>query len=95
MSDQGISEEVDTFEEAFDKARKILLLIGLGLNVWLIWVYLKDTPEYQAQRVRVGKWFEKKFVAPKKDRERLRKEENRTVFEALQIVKEETPDGVD
>ena len=86
MSEPVIVTEDDTFDEAFDKARKALLLLGLALNAWLIWVYLKDTPEYQAQQRKVRAWWDKTVMGPHRERARVRRLERQTVFDAWQIV---------
>jgi hypothetical protein len=89
--DEQVTQPDDTFDDAYDKARKALLLVGLALNAWLIWDYLKDTPEFQAQRRRFLAWWDRSVMAPHRERLRIRTLERRTVFEAWRIVEEGSP----
>jgi hypothetical protein len=56
------------------------------LCIYVMWGYVKDRPEVESARVKAAAWWTKVTTEGK----RMRKAENETVFEAIQVV---TTDG--
>lgn len=85
MEDQDQEER----EDAYEKARKVLLIVGLALQFYVLWDYLKDQPEYELQKRKILHWWDKKVAAPRRRAKKLRKMETETVFEAIMALDEE------
>ncbi len=66
--------------------RVTLVLAALALNVWVMWDYLRERPEWVVARGRLTQWWAKVVITPQAAAARIRKMERETVFEALQIV---------
>ena len=80
---------VETETEERDPTETIriaLMVVGMALNLWLMWDYMKDRPEMLIARRRVETWWEHNISGPEARLRALRKAEAETVFEALTIV---------
>jgi hypothetical protein len=81
-----VTEEERTVYDVAEAVRIGLILVALALNVWLMWDYVRDQPEWSIAKRRLGQWWHKVVVTP----ENVRKMERQAVFQAMQIVDGET-----
>ena len=79
---------MDTQEEAdpTEAIRIAIMVVGLALNLWIMWDYMKDRPEVMVTRSRVRAWWDKNVSGPERRARWLRKAEGETVYEAITIV---------
>ena len=81
-------ERTDPGWDVIEGIRVALILVGLAINVYLMWDYVKDRPEVEVTRKRVQGWWERAVAAPLNAESKLRRMENQAVYEAIQVVEE-------
>ena len=81
-------ERTDPGWDVIEGIRVALILVGLAINVYLMWDYVKDRPEVEMTRRRVQGWWERAVAAPLNAESKLRRMENQAVYEAIQVVEE-------
>ncbi len=82
-------ESVETEETDPTEALRIaIMVVGLVLNAWIMWDYLKERPEVLVMKHRAARWWERNVTSPEKRARALRLAEGETVFEAIGIVTE-------
>ena len=89
VSIRAVEVEVETEEEYRDPTEKIriaIMVVGLAFNLWLMWDFVKDRPEFTVTRRRVQMFWERNVSGPEARVKAMRRAQNETVFEAMQIV---------
>ena len=72
-------------EEEYDVTGAIRVGLDIALtlaSLYVLWVYMKDQPEVAATTERLAAWWTKVTTEGR----RVKKMENETVFEAIQVV---------
>lgn len=59
------------------------------LCIYVMWGYVKERPEIQSAQARLGAWWTKTTTESR----RMKKMENQTVFEAIQVVEQGVTDA--
>jgi hypothetical protein len=86
--------EPDTEQSDPTEAIRIfIIMVGLAINVIMVWDYMKERPEVMVLRSRFEKWWENSVTNRERKARALRLAEGETVFEAITIV--EGTDGRD
>ena len=80
------SAEVEEERDPTEALRIAIMAIGLVLNAWIMWDYLKERPEILVLRRRVEMWWARNVTSPEKRARALRKAEAETVWEAMGVV---------
>ena len=85
---RGVETEVPEDEERdpTEAIRVVIMIIGVALNVVIVWDYLKDRPDVMIARQRLKNLWTKHVTNPEKRARDLRRAEGETVFEAINIV---------
>jgi hypothetical protein len=86
VSIPDVETEEDEFTDPTEKIRIAIMVVGLAFNLWLMWDFVKDRPEFTVTRRRVQMWWEQTFTGPAAKVKAMRRAEGETVFEAMQIV---------
>jgi hypothetical protein len=83
-------EEVEETErtDPTEAIRIAVMAVGLALNLWIMWDYLKDRPEMLVLKHRMTTWWNRNVTDPERRARALRKAEAETVFEAMGVVQD-------
>ncbi len=76
---------VEELEEGIDVTNAVRVGIDVVLTllcIYVMWGYVKDRPEIESARERAAAWWTEVTTR----RQRIRKAERETVFEAIQVV---------
>jgi hypothetical protein len=80
-------DDVETDETDPTEALRIaIMVVGLALNVWVMWDVLKDRPEIMVAKRRVAMWWDRHVAGPERRAKAMRKAEAETVFEAMGVL---------
>ena len=74
--------EIEDGPDAAEVVRMGIDLVLTLLCLYVMWGYVKDRPEVESARERAGAWWHEATTRGK----RVKKMENETVFEAIQVV---------
>jgi hypothetical protein len=77
--------EDDTAEVVYTWTIRSLYVLAIGLNVYMLWEQMKDTPEVGEYRAR-WETAKARALAPLKERKRMKLETGKVIFEAMEIV---------
>lgn len=69
---------------------RALYAVAIGLNVWLLWEQVKDSPETQIWR-RTWRLRAERAWSPVRDRLHFRRHYNAVIYEATEIVESAEP----
>ena len=64
-----------------------LYVLAIGLNVWILWDQVRDSPEGVALRAKAS-GLRDAVSQPWRDRQHFRRNANRVIYEATTIVEE-------
>lgn len=78
--------EVDDYDDPTEALRIAVIVLGLALNVAVIYWEMKDTAPMIEARAKLGAWWDRTFLAPRRARRAIQRAENEVVFEAMQVV---------
>jgi hypothetical protein len=81
----------DTGEALYRWTIRGLYVVAIGLNVWVLWDQVRDTPEGEAIRSRAASYSEI-ISRPIRERTHFRRAANRVIFEAMTVVSDEQGD---
>ncbi len=85
-------EILDDEDESIEIANAVRIGIDVVLTllcIYVMWGYVKERPEVETARARAAAWWVKVTTEGR----RLKKMENETVFEAIQVVDAGGSDG--
>jgi hypothetical protein len=85
----GSMESEDEFAAVTEVLRIAVGIATLALTLYMTWDYVKDRPEWTVTKRRISLWWDKFTMAP----QRLKRMENETVFEAMEVVTAEVDDA--
>ena len=71
---------------------RVLYLVAFGLNAWVLFDQVRDSPEAMALRHSVADTLEN-FTAPIRGRMHFRRHVNRVIYEATEVVEGARKDG--
>jgi hypothetical protein len=86
-----MSDEAET-EEHWDPTeilRLVILGIGVGMNAWIMWDYLKEKPEVMIWQGRARDWWRHNVTDARKRAREWRVSRGRMIFEAHEVVEEQ------
>jgi len=78
-------EPTDTRDPA-EMVRVAILVLGLALNVWMMWDYLRERPDVMIARRRLEMWWKRHVQDPERRAQEMRRMEGEMPFEATSIV---------
>lgn len=93
MTEQLVEPEAPDDDLVYRRVVRTLYIVGLALNVWLIWEMVKDSSDVQIQVGKLKSWWKRNVQDCEgcaKRKKALRKATNRMLFQAEQIVTEES-----
>lgn len=79
-------EELDQIDRQLGRVLLICNVAGALLGLYVMWDLVKDSPQIAEVRVQVKHWWAQNVGKQLAHRHWLRKEEAKTVFEAIQVV---------
>jgi hypothetical protein len=91
MTDSLVEPEAPDDDLIYRRVVRSLYVIGLALNVWLIWEMVKDSPGVKTEIARGRAWWKAHVTDCEgcaKRKKQLRAKINRTLWEAEQIISE-------
>jgi hypothetical protein len=77
--------EDDAAETVYRWTIRSLYVLAIGLNVYMLWEQMKDTPEMGEYRARLD-LAKQRALAPLRERKRMKLETGKVIFEAMEIV---------
>ena len=81
----------DTGDALYRWTIRGLYVVAIGLNVWVLWDQVRDTPEGEVIRARAHLLSEI-VMRPIRERTHFRRAANRVIFEAMTVVADDEGD---
>lgn len=82
----GVPDVETETEDPTEALRIAFMVLGMVLNLWIVYDYVKDRPDVMVARQRAKNWWGRVVTAPEKAAKALRLAEAETVFEAMEVV---------
>ncbi len=91
MTDAVVDPAPPDDDLIYRRVVRTLYIVGLALNVWLIWEMVKDSPDVKIEVAKLRAWFKKTVVDCEgcaKRKKALKAATNRMIYQATEIVSE-------